>query len=120
LAGTKVHKSLNGLLSLRSLWLELVVRSVDQLSVGADELTKLGEIDVNKVGLREELTNDLEDVSKDCLESAFFYLAHLGHGGVGWLGLDFENYSSEIGVFRLVVKTMGLHEVVRESDKWDP
>lgn len=44
---TEIHKSLNGLLSLRSLRLELIVRSIDELSVGADELTKLSEVDIH-------------------------------------------------------------------------
>lgn len=53
LTRTEVHQSLNGLLALRRLRLKLVVRSIDQLSVSADELAKLGKINVHQVGLRE-------------------------------------------------------------------
>jgi hypothetical protein len=50
---TEIHKSLNGLFSLGSLWLQLVEWIIEHLSVVGKELAHLLEVDLNDVVLGE-------------------------------------------------------------------
>ena len=57
-----VHKGFHGLLTLRSLWLELVQRVIQHLPVVREELAELLQVKLHYAVLIQKLADHLEDV----------------------------------------------------------
>lgn len=119
LSWAKVHQCLHSLLALRWRRLELVVRAVNELTAGADELTELSHVDVDHGSFGEELASDLEDVAEHGLERALIDIDTLGNASVRRLSLNVRLDAAEVSMFGFVLQPVGVHEVVGQLDVRD-
>jgi len=123
-ADTVVHESLDCLLALRSLGLELVKGVVENLSVVREEFSKLLEVKFDHGVLVEQLSNDVEDIRKNGREHCFVDTCDLQHGGeVGLqqrLEEDVRSLALELCHLRFVGKLEVAEEVLTETDVENP
>ena len=71
------HQSFHRLFSLRSIWLKLVERIVENLSVVREEFTHLLKVDLDDIVLSEQLTCAMDDVLENGLEDTLVDLSIL-------------------------------------------